>query len=72
MLTDSIGRRAESRLGHPPLTSLRSFAPPYALRRGRTDCHHSLKPLSFRALHPVIPSGARNLPPPPFAKRKGG
>ncbi len=26
--------------GHPPLTSLRSFAPPYALRRGRTHCRH--------------------------------
>ncbi len=56
--------------GHPPLTSLRSFAPPYASRRGRTDFSHSSNTLSFRARHPVIPSEARNLPP--FAKRKGG
>ncbi len=37
--------------GHPPLTSLRSFAPPYALRRGRTIA-------SIRE-HPVIASAAR-------------
>ncbi len=54
--------------GHPPLTSLRSFAPPYAPRRGRTTstsrakpCHSEQRSLSFRAQHHVIPSEARNL-----------
>ena len=31
------------RPGHPPLTSLRSFAPPYALRRGRGWTFRPLK-----------------------------
>ncbi len=54
----AIGVHAE----HPPLTSLRSFAPPYALRRGRTDFSHSSNILSFRAKRGIFP---------PFAKRKG-
>ena len=37
--------------GHPPLTSLRSFAPPYAPRRGLVVCLHSRDTLSFRAHH---------------------
>ena len=53
--------------GHPPLTSLRSFAPPYALRRGRSLCplfsrHSERCTMSFRAErgnsvfnHPFVP-----------------
>ena len=41
--------------GHPPLTSLRSFAPPYALRRGRTlaHAHHHLHTPSLHHLPPA-------------------
>ncbi len=48
--------------GHPPLTSLRSFAPPYALRRGLVVCLqprdapcHSRNTLSFRAKRGIFP-----------------
>ncbi len=37
-------------VGHPPLTSLRSFAPPYALRRGLVICARRLVSLCGRRL----------------------
>ena len=49
---------------HPPLTSLRSFAPPYASEGGV----HPITP--SRGL--CIPSGARNLPPSWNARGLGG
>ena len=53
---------------HPPLTSLRSFAPPYAEAKG-AYVFPLRQFLSFQRATPVIPSGARNLSP--FAERKG-
>ncbi len=53
--------------GHPPLTSLRSFAPPYAEAKGAYDARqYGTFRMRVNANYPSVPQV------PPFAKRKGG